>query len=49
MKVLFDTHSLTLQNQGGQEVQMAQTKKHLEELGVEVKYYNKFERSNRGL
>jgi len=43
MKVLFDTHNLTLQNHGGQEVQIAQTKKYLEELGVEVKYYNKFE------
>ena len=43
MKVLFDTHNLTLQNHGGQEVQIAQTKKYLEELGVEVKFYNKFE------
>lgn len=43
MKVLFDTHNLTLQNRGGQEVQMAQTKKHLEKLGVEVKLYNKYE------
>lgn len=43
MKVLFDTHNLTLQNHGGQEVQIAQTKKYLEELDVEVKYYNKFE------
>lgn len=43
MKVLFDTHNTTFQYFGGQGVQMLQTKKYLEELGVEVKLYNKFE------
>jgi glycosyltransferase involved in cell wall biosynthesis len=42
IKVLFDSHSTCIQNFGGQEVQMLQTKNKLEELGVEVKFFDKF-------
>lgn len=43
MKILFDTHDLSFQNYGGQEVQIEQTKSHLEKLGVEVGAFNKFD------
>lgn len=43
MKVLFDTHNITFQNYGGQGIQIRQTKKSLERLGIEVKFFNKFE------
>ena len=43
MKILFDSHNLAFHHFGGQEVQMCRTKDHLEELGVEIKLFNKFE------
>lgn len=43
MKVLFDSPNLSFHRFGGREVQMCRTKEHLEELGVEVTLFNKFE------
>lgn len=45
MNVLFDTHRLAFQFFGGGEVQLLQTKAHLERLGVNVRLLNKFEDS----
>jgi glycosyltransferase involved in cell wall biosynthesis len=42
MKVLFNTQSIGFQMMGGLEVQMLQTKKHLEKLGVNVKLFDPF-------
>lgn len=42
MKVLFNTQSIGFQIMGGLEIQMLQTKKHLEKLGVNVKLFDPF-------
>ena len=42
IKVLFNTQSIGFQMMGGLEVQMLQTKKHLEKLGVNVKLFDPF-------
>lgn len=42
MNVLFNTQSIGFQMMGGLEVQMLQTKKHLEKLGVNVKLFDPF-------
>lgn len=43
MKVLFNTHSTAYQMFGGMEVQMINTKSHLEKLGIYVKNYDMYD------
>ena len=42
VKVLFNTHSTAYQMFGGMEVQMINTKLHLEKLGIFVKNYDMY-------